>query len=120
MSPLDSVDGCNESQGKGRNQGSLWDGLEHKQDPYVPSQNKRATAPWSAGDRVFFVFYPSELQRASAWQLEQQLLKMQKRIFFNYNTYLVTVYEMSMYAKIWAYNFFLFVSLLLVNLQRVL
>lgn len=43
-------------------------GLSTNSDPYVPSQHKRATAPWSAGDRVekvSFVFYPSELQRAS-------------------------------------------------------
>lgn len=36
--------------------------------PYVPSQSKRATVPWSVGDRVeevSFVLYPLELQRAS-------------------------------------------------------
>lgn len=89
MSPLDNVDGCDEPVPMPRERGEIMAafemGLSISRDPYVPSQNKRATAPWSAGDRVekvSFVFYPSELQRASEWQLEQQLLKMQKHIFF--------------------------------------
>lgn len=52
--------------------------------PYVSSQSKRATVPWSVGDRVekvSFVLYPLELQCASEWQLAQHFLKMQKDIY---------------------------------------
>lgn len=51
---------------------------------YVPSQSKRATVPWSVGERVekvSFVLYPLELQCASEWQLAQPFLKMQKDIY---------------------------------------
>lgn len=72
MSPLDNVDGCDEPVPmpgeRGEIRAAFEMGLNTSTDPYVPSQNKRATAPWSVGDRfekVSFVFYPSELQCAS-------------------------------------------------------